>query len=55
MAIYKLLYVVLWKICFCPQSKVLCPVDLDITLCHVFNYIYAINCCLNEIYALKMK
>lgn len=40
---------------FLLQSKLLCPVDLDTTLYYVFNHIYAFNCCLNEIYALKMN
>ena len=40
---------------FLLQSKLLCSVDLDITLYYVFNHIYAFNCCLNEIYALKMN
>lgn len=38
--------------CFCLQSKLLCPVDLNITS---YTYIYDNMCCLNEINALKMK
>ena len=38
--------------CFCLQSKLLCPVDLNITS---YTYIYDNMCCLNEINALKMN